>query len=409
MAYYDKYIKYKKKYILLQNKQNLDPNLSFNKVMKKQYSKTFSNNKNIFEEHGGVIKENDILYGWKAIKNFGQHNCGIFINDDEPDKIIKCEYGNKCSEKFNMVNIINKQMQLFPIIYNLFEINDKCYIKMEKMDGDITNIFLDIIPKMTLNKMNVDENTKENIMKLFKFKFTGSFESIQSVNTDSIILYVYQNQNKIPELLAYENKTQNNEKYFEGYKYYHKHYYLQKNIEDIKNIITFVEGLKIDYHIYDIFMKENILQIKTIYHNIIEAIANINKALNYLGYVYGDNKFDNYAYKIVNYGLTDYKSPYAFKLYDKHFRVFFLDAESGLYERIENFYTVLNNINKMVKEDYKDFSINGQYRLTNYNRPLINNTYADPNKKEKDIYPEDVLNVDENTKKLILSEYKIDI
>lgn len=346
----------------------------------------------------------DKFLGWIPIKNCGQHNCGIYINDKEPNGIIKCGKG-KYPKIFESVNIINTKEHLFPTIFGSFEIDDKYYIKMERLCGDITNFFFDLIPTMILNKMNIDPIIKTNMLELFKFKSLGiSNNNMQSIYINSIGLYMYYHPDKISDLLFYENNenNENNRYIFDEYDYIHKcGHTIQDNNNKINSLIQSIKKLNIDFVTYKHFVLESILQIKKVFPEIIRAIANIRYKLNELGYIYNDNKFDNYGYKIVNDS-----SPYTFSYNDKYYRVFFLDPESGLSIRNnQTEFDVNDMINADLKENFRYFSVNGQNYLKNYNRSLIINNHIQFSKKN--IYPEDVLDIDDNTLNLILSKFDL--
>jgi hypothetical protein len=154
MNYYNKYLKYKTKYLELIN------------------------------QTGGIYKFN--YNEWKSINNSGQQNCGIFINEKYPDYIVKC------TTNINMNNIkIANKSKLFPKIINILKRTqkkttttrtkidkteimvdrneeEKYYTTMQKFDGDITSIYFDLFPKTVLNSMiNKGEINKEQEKSLF--------------------------------------------------------------------------------------------------------------------------------------------------------------------------------------------------------------------------------------------------
>jgi len=109
MNYYNKYLKYKNKYLKLKN------------------------------QIGGTYTLN--LEEWKKIENSGQHNCGIFISDVYPKYILKCD----SDDKLDKIIEINKTIQLFPKIIDSTKIDKDAYITMQKLDGDITNIYFNLL------------------------------------------------------------------------------------------------------------------------------------------------------------------------------------------------------------------------------------------------------------------------
>jgi len=142
---YYKYLKYKKKYLLLKNQIG-----------------------------GDLIIENvedcDFLDEYDKVIQHGLFNCGIYINSREPTKIIKCITGKIRSLKlYNKINEINSVKKIFPIYYNIkyCEREDKTLITMEKLDGDLTFYLYKVLIPNIISRF--DDSSYKNEKNLVKF------------------------------------------------------------------------------------------------------------------------------------------------------------------------------------------------------------------------------------------------
>ena len=248
MNYQNKYSKYKEKYIKLKNIQQL----------------------------GGTMVT---LTDWIEIPNNGQNNCGIYIHRTDPSLIMKC--GAKLSDN---VSIINTQASIFPKEYDEFIHKGEHYLVMERLDGDITSIYFNLIPLRILNSMDIDSITKEHIKIIFDIKTPATMKPIipfdVQVNT---LAMISQNQNITLEL-------------------YNK----------------FIDNLIIEWDKF---------------HNIIKKeIVRVLLKLIDLGYSYEDMKFDNFGYKLSDVIIeTDFRKENVPKLFGKYFYLYILDPDSGLF------------------------------------------------------------------------------
>lgn len=85
-----------------------------------------------------------------------------------------------------------------------------------------------------------------------------------------------------------------------------------------------------------------------------------------------------------------------------------MDPESGLFvikDDEEDKNVALNNIFYDLENKYADYSVNGQYKFKNYNVSVLENPHVQYSTK----YPEILLDIDENTKKIIFSQFIINI
>lgn len=231
---------------------------------------------------------------WYIINNNGQQNCGIFLHETKKDILMKCgaqEY------IYNMVLKINNK-NLFPKYHQFFKYNNnnndkdsiqpllgkngiQNYVIMDKLDGDITSILYDMIPRYVLKNIFNDENNKinnekniNNYMKIFKIKQYTSYNI---------------SDNDIYDII---------------------------NINDI------------NIEMYDKFIDE----IKKLWNKyliiIIKEIFKLHIKLYNYDLMYSDFKFDNYGYKLFNKKLNENDTN--IKIFDKYFYFYFLDPDSGL-------------------------------------------------------------------------------
>jgi len=226
---------------------------------------------------------------WTRIPNLGQQNCGIFISKKYPEFIVKC---NDVRNRYNIeyVNYINSKIQSFPLIINRQIIDKQSYITMQKLDGDITDIYFNLIPNIILNDMIknsiINEEQKNNIYTLFK-----------------------------------------------------KHTFLFSNDEDLIKSATLIR-----HDIYDNFLHK-LFELWELYHPIItKEMIKKRLLLITLGFDYVDNKYDNYGYilkDIPENNLTP-------KLFDKYLHVYCLDWDSGLF--LGDNSTINDNIRSIIKD-----------------------------------------------------------
>ena len=249
MDYKNKYLKYKSKYLKYKNQK------------------------------GGV--ECDFT-DWTKIKNNGQHNCGIYIHNSDPNLLMKCGAG--MSDK---VQRINEQASIFPIQYSECIKNGKNHLVMQRMDGDITSIYFNLLPIYILNQLTENQELIKDVKSMFDIK--TSYSHSQMTNDEKIIIL-----NEISR----------------------------------KNTIT-----SDFYNMFIERLKESWLH----YHRIIsKEIVKILLKLIDLNFYYGDFKFDNFAYKLSDNVIeTDFRRDRVPKIFNKFFYVYIIDPESGLFELLK--------------------------------------------------------------------------
>jgi hypothetical protein len=343
------------------------------------------------------------LSNWTEKSNNGQKNCGIFIHNTDSTLIMKC--GEKLSSQ---VDDINSKVSIFPTQYS--ECTDEKgnnYLIMERLDGDITSIYFNILPIYVLTKMNLDNMTKHDIKMIFDIKTPTTVNPI----------------------IPYEQQVD-----------------ILKNISDSNKTITL--------ELYDEFINKLTTEWNNYHKIIIKEIIRILIKLTKLNYKYDDMKFDNFGYKLSETVINkDFRKDNVPKLFGKYFYVYILDPASGLHslidgnENLENYFKYNKNFDEIrglnekeieeiiskfkkiidltqLKEIYKngtilknknsylnylldkynngfDLSVNGQYNLSRMNQQIrkINNnkTY-----KSFDILPYCSIEV----KKILDKEYK---
>jgi hypothetical protein len=321
------------------------------------------------------------LSDWTEISNNGQNNCGIFIHKTNPEILMKCG-----STIIPYVNRINQHTHTFPIQHEECTIDGKKYLIMERFDNDITHIYFNLLPKIVLENMNLSKNTTEDMKMIFDIK-TPSLNPIIPKDAQINILATISATNK-----------------------------------------------EITLELYDMFIN-NLIKEWKVYHIIImkEIIKKLLKLID-IGFEYGDMKFDNFGYKLLDdflYSIHEIDPKYVQKLFGKYFYVYILDPESGLfpivdenenletflrnnknygvtYEEIDKTIIELKNVKKyyiisdlyheyisqknkepiMLKllrffNDGFDLSVHGQYSLSNMNEKIENSMsfYSDEVKK----------------------------
>jgi len=304
MAYQQKYLKYKQKYINLRE---------------------------IVRQNGGEPTVERLLEGYKEIPNSGQQNCGIFVSDEPLEKgyIIKCERGDhRNDEKLKDAIAINrifqdKGMLLFPRIPDkpVYDpTNNKTYIKMEKFDGDVTQLLYEHLAKLSIKKLNVDDATADALYAVYRYKMPST---------------VLRNEKQLMDNL------------------------MQTSANTLK------------FETYDAFMKQFEEDLRKMLHEVGKQMYIILMKMIEVGYIYEDNKFDNYGFTLSDknekhLGVTWENN----KIGDKYFFIRLLDWGSGLFkiekkEKQEKEYNVVKQYNS----NFQNFSKYGQYNsntISNY-------------------------------------------
>jgi len=310
MAYQQKYLKYKQKYINLRE---------------------------VIRQNGGEPTVERLLEGYKEIPNSGQQNCGIFVSN-EPWKekyIIKCERGDlrndeKLKDAIEINSIFqNKGMLLFPRIPDkpVYDAtNNKTYIKMEKFDGDVTQMLYERLAKLSIKKLNVDNSTADALYAVYRFK--------------------------MPATVGRDDKQ-----------------LLDKLIQTSANTLKF--------ETYDAFMKQFEEDLRKMLHEVGKQIYTILMKMIEVGYYYADNKFDNYGFTLSDKNEKHLDVMWENnKIGDKYFFIRLLDWGSGL-EKIEDTdkQQKIYNVADFYDSNFQNFSKYGQYNsytLTGFTVESVN-------------------------------------
>ena len=246
--------------------------------------------------------------GWVKYTK-GHSNCGIYINEKN-NQIVKCTF----EKEYNIIEkIIDKNIQyIFPNITNCTIINDKLdlyYIQMDKLDGDLDQLFLEKIVEISINELEKDVEIKENLQKLldcliYKFDYKKYIFNIPEIG-DTV-------DTKLKEdILKYKNPIDKIDSYIN----------VEENFSNITDDI-FNDFIKIykkkSQHYY------NEIKLRLIYLFIILIKNNI---------LYYDKKFENYGYKLEDFpqdfpqDIMNQIEPSSteLKLGDKYIHIYILD------------------------------------------------------------------------------------
>jgi len=356
MDYYKKYLKYKEKYLKL----------------KKQIG-------------GFTLK----LEEWRPIENSGQHNCGIYTSELYPKYILKCG-GSIYNEMIDQIKKINDKIQLFPNILDSCIINKQRFTTMQKLDGDITNIYFNLLPKMILKNMTEEglittEEQKTTLLGLFlgKCNYTMSnsndiyiyldkftFDRLRDPEIHELYLkYFSENQHVLEQKVEIPIKENT-------YQVYNRSSIdlINTDFQQTKATINKIKTMYgISLELYDTFMTK--LQAEWASHHevITKEMIKIKLLLFNEGYVYEDNKFDNFGYILSNIPIDDYRKFKAPRILGgRYLYVYLLDWDSG-FSNVWNDGSI--DLKKIIDDvnNGMNFTANGQYRLSNMNRNKLTN------------------------------------
>ena len=298
---------------------------------------------------------------WIPAYNRGQHNCGIWINAIE-NKLLKCV--DRISNIHPIYIEFNKKYNIFPKLYDIHHLDNKIYIEYEKLDGDITSIFFELIPKRVLKSMNLSEDISNKLMKLHQWKTPNTMSNNSPISSyiNSLIIYIY-NSNKLEEF-----KNRKDTKEFDGntvddWPTYDNIKQTINNINILKNFD--MNGITIE--LYDTFINNIFNEIDKVYYQIIKSICRLYIETYEKGYILHDFKFDNYGYKIID---SSDKQRYGEQLFENKFNIYALDEDSNFSIKTE--YDSYKHLQYYIDNMFESFSVNGQYDMKTYNNSCNN-------------------------------------
>lgn len=399
------------------------PNISMNFNIKYQENKL--NYTELKKQYGG----NFDLEGWIQVSMPGRYNCGIYINNNHPDKIIKCTIMRQKKDRILIKNTLekvielNEEVQFFPLIYDYTIIDGDMYVKMQRLNGSLADFYRKFLPNVVLerliNERKITDNEKINIIKLFEMKKEYTLGSNEfkwqkfkcsefhvKCLTDNEFFDKAENEIKKINLDVYQDKDIS--LIIDGKQYSYKKQYGMTLRDDINKISkqfdlisAYVDEMKLDcdYDKYMLFIKELFDEYTWNHQLIVTEILKIRFKLLDYGFYYIDNQYDNYGYILSEHPLDDYRGINVPIIFDKYFYVYFLDWDSGLSQRIEKNDDDYNNAIKVMLEDF-----NSGFNILTTAPIMFNNvdfSYFDYEIPEQDIYalsnkfriPENVLRI----------------
>jgi hypothetical protein len=311
MDYKSKYLKYKTKYINLQNL------------------------------YGGANKNkttSEIIYGYEKISNKGTQNCGVYINYKDPKKILLCNNSNLSREQNDFLHNDNNDLKIYPKLYESYESKDtkEYFYLWEKMDGDLRDFFLKHIPTRILKKYK--PGVTEEQIKIFI-----DFINCKTYQTKLYVIDTPYDDTKYTLLGSlYETKL------------------LYKNVDETNikyklNIIKLYDNMLSDININIIY--DILTEIEHQLNDIIKSLTYKRYLMYQHNFYTDDEKFDNIVYKIIENNDDDYK-----------YEFYFIDPESTLKKDYYTSEEIFKNIVNDIKSKYDTFKMSDAF-------PNIYNTF----------------------------------
>jgi hypothetical protein len=331
---------------------------------------------------------------WIPVFNRGQHNCGVWEHAIDKNKFLKCVESN--SELKPLFREFNEKYNIFPKLYGIYDFNEKKYIEYEKLDGDITSIFFELIPKRVLKSMGLSEDISKKLMQLHKWK-TPTI-SLNNENDllfspiNSLSKYIYIND-KLEEFKLFLKEIEKSDDkinvfhLFDGIalnKNFIKYDDIKEEIDNI-NILKDFDMNGITIELYDKFMNNIFDEIDKVYYQIITSICRLYVQTYEKGYLLIDFKFDNYGYKIIDSSDESNEQRYGEELFENKFNIYALDEQSNF--RIKTEYDSYKRLQYYIDNMFESFTVNGQYNLKSFNISGTNTAFY------KDILDDKLYNI----------------
>jgi hypothetical protein len=320
----------------------------------------------------GRGEKEDFFAKWTSISNAGQKNCGIFISDSEPDKLVKCttDIGiNKYKQFIEDIGI--EQNIFFPTVYDQKIFDDKTYTIMKRLDGDITDFYFKYLAQTVLDELGFGEKEKKDILFMFRctlYKTMPSDEDILVNHVKDIEIFLYYNKHLLEEFSEISNdktKKPYDKFMFHGVEAEYKNKY--PNLIKFDRINEKLSGSTVTVPMYISFKERLSALIKLVRPYISIGLAKLQYKLLLKGYYYNDPKLDNYGYILYD---TPNDNTIYIPFLKKHMQFYILDWDSGLWkEKKEDYKSCINRIHSDYIKNYA-YSVNGQYNF-NYLNDII--------------------------------------
>jgi hypothetical protein len=307
--------------------------------------------------HGGfkeiVATDDNFLKGWRKISNPGQQNCGIFINDEQPNRLIKCDTTRVDLTK--MADEISKQTKykIFPEIYSITVFNGSNYTEMERFNGDLTDLIMHLLPKEILNRMGLSEDLKDDILFIYEAMIPKTSDReffLRHFDNASMYLYEHPTANisEIPNFPAWKSEKN-----------------IKEEVQMFDKLSKRLHKSDVTYDQYKRFINRLIDELKRMIPEITKQIFMLQYELDRLGYHYGDYKYDNFGFTLSDkpkehLGITWTNN----KFYGRYYYVHILDWGSGLSKGVDNPIRYYN--------ETQLFSVHGQYNLRTISDHIMN-------------------------------------
>jgi hypothetical protein len=370
MDYSSKYKKYKTKYLLTKRDLGFLDNQKGGSIP------------DIIEYQGD---KPEILKDYKQILTTGRHNCGIFISEKYPKRIIKCDYHKKSdvdqyTKKFVILDKIEKLgYHIFPKVYNFYmKDGGNRFIEMERFDSDLEELFYKEHAKRIFEKNKFDES----IWFMYEFiMFYNDYSiSFQKIYMDKVLQYFYENPEKLNdyEKLYTDHNFETSQDFdFQGMKItkYNDPKSIRFNLNLVQDLVLKLLQYSQNPKIYDSFGKFVELldkELGKLLNEIKKQITMAKIILNNLGYRYGDNKLDNFAYILSDENAEHLGVKWINNIIDtkhgnKYFFIYIIDFEILMEDKNES--GIIRDYNTNIIR-YASPSINKIISIHNYKNIL---------------------------------------
>jgi len=324
-------------------------------------------NKNNFEIEA-------LLRNWKKINNPGFMNDGIYILED---KLIKTRSDGEEVNKLNNKMIEKLGFCVFPIIYNVYVTPKYTCTEMQRLNGNVTDLLFVELPKYILNSMQIDPNTKDDILFIFDNMIQESSKPKLTVKVSSLHVHLYNKPQKQQTLRTLCNAKKNKPKAFDGFTI-PANYNFDKIMGCLKNLSAIENKLfdsTLTLEIFNTFFRLFNEKLHEVLPEICKQITKIQLLLLQFGKTYIDCKLDNFAFNLTSEDKMHLGVKWSNnKFFDKLFNIYAIDWDSGLVD-IDNKNNTLQEITKKIISGFNtkliNYAINGTYYFHTTLTPVI--------------------------------------